>query len=89
MRFCIFEIYGKNKYVSYRSELKSEYLFKRYWLLNIEIRVVKNQKTAKKDWDEIDVRDVTIGTPLTYIPGDLKTRKSTGTSCQIEIHFSI
>ena len=47
--------------------MKSEYLFKSYWLLNIEIRVVKNQKTAKKDWDEIDVRDVTIGTPLTYI----------------------
>ena len=23
------------------------------------------------------------------IPGDLKTRLSTGTSCQIEIHFSI
>ena len=23
------------------------------------------------------------------IPGDLKTRKRTGTSCQIEIHFSI
>ena len=47
--------------------MKSEYLFTRYWLLNIEIRVVKNQNTAKKDWDEIDVRDVTIGTPLTYI----------------------
>ena len=28
---------------------------------------MKNPKTAKKDWDEIDVRDVTIGTPLTYI----------------------
>ncbi len=25
----------------------------------------------------------------TYYPGDLKTRKRTGTSCQIEIHFSI
>ncbi len=24
-----------------------------------------------------------------YFPGDLKTRKKTGTSCQIEIHFSI
>ena len=24
-----------------------------------------------------------------WIPGDLKTRKRTGTSCQIEIHFSI
>ena len=23
-----------------------------------------------------------------YWPGDLKTRRSTGTSCQIEIHFS-
>ncbi len=23
------------------------------------------------------------------LPGDLKTRKRTGTSCQIEIHFSI
>ena len=23
-----------------------------------------------------------------YVLGDLKTRKSTGTSCQIEIHFS-
>ena len=23
------------------------------------------------------------------LPGDLKTRKSTGTSCQIKIHFSI
>ena len=26
---------------------------------------------------------------LLFIPGDLKTRKRTGTSCQIEIHFSI
>ena len=67
MRLCIFEIYGKNKNVSLRSELKSEYLFKSSWRLSIEIRVVKNQKTTKKDWDEIDVRDVTIGTPLTYI----------------------
>ena len=67
MRLCIFEIYGKNKNVSLRSELKSEYLFKSSWRLSIEIRLVKNQKTTKKDWDEIDVRDVTIGTPLTYI----------------------
>ena len=58
-------MYGKNKYVSQRSELKLKYLFKSYWRLNIEIRVVKNPETAKKDWDEIDVRDVTIGTPLT------------------------
>jgi hypothetical protein len=26
---------------------------------------------------------------LCYEPGDLDTRKSTGTSCQIEIHFMI
>ncbi len=26
---------------------------------------------------------------LNFIPGDLKTRKRTGTSSQIEIHFSI
>jgi hypothetical protein len=26
---------------------------------------------------------------MTYYPGDLDTRKSTGTSCQIEIHFMI
>ena len=26
---------------------------------------------------------------FSYQPGDLETRKKTGTSCQIEIHFSI
>ena len=26
---------------------------------------------------------------LSYLPVDLKTRKTTGTSCQIEIHFSV
>ncbi len=31
----------------------------------------------------LGVRDCHI-----YYPGDLKTRKRTGTSCQIEIHFS-
>jgi hypothetical protein len=29
------------------------------------------------------------GTIIHYKPGDLDTRKSTGTSCQIEIHFMI
>jgi hypothetical protein len=28
-------------------------------------------------------------TGVTYNPGDLDMRKSTGTSCQIEIHFMI
>ena len=67
MKLCIFEIYGKNKYISSISALKSELLFQSYWRVNIEIRLVKYPKTAKKDWDEIDARDVTIGTRPTYI----------------------
>ena len=45
--------------------MKSEYLFESYWRSNIEIRKVKNQKTAKEEWGEIHACDVTIGTRLT------------------------
>ena len=37
---------------------------------------------------QINIGQKNVG-PLNIQPGDLKTRLSTGSSCQIEIHFSI
>jgi hypothetical protein len=42
------------------------------------------------DWSvETLDRECNLQITFIHLPGDLDTRKSTGTSCQIEIHFMI
>ncbi len=51
--------------------------------------MVVNSKIRDSDWLTFTLTIVNFNyVSIQPAPGDLKTRKRTGTSCQIEIHFS-